>query len=244
MPKLKNHSQLHIDIRNEIINLIDKGVFHRCEKLSSETKLANQFSTSRTTIRDALLSLEQDGVVIRRHGIGTFIAPYPIKLSNRIDELVTIPEMISGEGFKPKLAFHDIKEIIGPSDGHKNLGISDIEILYQSKRLYLADGHPAVYIIEYIQLNNNARLIDWSNFKGDMVNFIEDQVGVRIDHVYARIKSIIGSPEIAEILQVGPCFPLLFTSHKAYTVEGLPISYSIAYHNSKYIEYDVVRKRR
>ncbi len=237
-------SPLHSRVRNHILKMIEDGELSPGDKIPSEDSLTQLFNTSRTTIRNALLSLEQDGVVIRRQGIGTFISPYPIQLTNRIDELVSIPKMLAGTGHTPSVSNLEIDLCQGPSDGHQILDIPDEKEIYFVCRLYRADGRPAIYIQEYIRPFYEAALPDWDDFSGDMVEFIEQESRVKIDHVYARIKIAQTPADIAKILDVKPGLPLLMMMHTAYSVEGQPVSYSQSYHRSDFVNYDVVRKRR
>jgi len=52
--------------------------FKEGDKLPSEVELAKFFGVSRATLREAMRILEEEGYVIRKHGIGTFVASRPI----------------------------------------------------------------------------------------------------------------------------------------------------------------------
>lgn len=56
-------------MRNELID----GEFSSIERMPSETALAKMFNVSRNTIREALSVLENENLLVRKHGIGTFI---------------------------------------------------------------------------------------------------------------------------------------------------------------------------
>lgn len=51
-------------------------------QLPNEIELAKTFNVSRATIRATLQILEQSGLVIRRRGIGTFVAKEPMLINN------------------------------------------------------------------------------------------------------------------------------------------------------------------
>lgn len=70
------HHQVFLTIRNEVVS----GRYHgdgSPQALPGEHELASRFRVSRATVRRALASLESDGLVVRRHGVGTFAAPAP-----------------------------------------------------------------------------------------------------------------------------------------------------------------------
>jgi GntR family transcriptional regulator len=51
---------------------IASGLWRPGERLASESELCDHFGISRTTVRQALARLEQEGMVVRRKGFGTF----------------------------------------------------------------------------------------------------------------------------------------------------------------------------
>ncbi|MDD2707094.1 MAG: GntR family transcriptional regulator [Verrucomicrobiae bacterium] len=63
------HQQIASLLREEIVSNCKEG-----QKLESESALAKRFSVSFLTIREALRTLAQDGLVVRRHGSGTYVA--------------------------------------------------------------------------------------------------------------------------------------------------------------------------
>lgn len=243
MNYLKSY-RLHSKIRDYILDSIEKNEYKPLDKLPSEDKLAKNFSVSRSTIRNALLSLEQDGVIIRRQGIGTFIAPYPVKLKNRVDQLGVIPEQITNLGYKPTLDINESNNISGPSYGHKMMSLEKDEEILQSKRLYLANKKPAVFINDYLRVKFDNLGTNWKQFTGNMVEFLENEFNVRIEYSYGWIRSAKASKETAQILQVDNNFPLLVVEQISYDSKGMPIACGISYNNSEIMEFDFVRRRR
>lgn len=57
-----------------LLALIETDRYGPGDKLPSEEALAQQLGISRSTLREAIRSLESRGVIVRRRGIGTFIA--------------------------------------------------------------------------------------------------------------------------------------------------------------------------
>src|SRR5512138_350640 len=57
---------------------IDQGVLAPGAQLPSEMELIAHLRVSRTTVREALRVLENEGRIERRHGRGTFVSNNPI----------------------------------------------------------------------------------------------------------------------------------------------------------------------
>lgn len=69
---IETKNKSHI-VRNEILDMILKGVFKPDDKLPVENELAKLFNVSRVTIREAITELRLMGVVEVKHGEGTYI---------------------------------------------------------------------------------------------------------------------------------------------------------------------------
>jgi len=60
-------------IQDQLLGLVTGGILVVDERLPAERELAQQLGISRTTLRDALRSLEQSGVLESRQGAGWFV---------------------------------------------------------------------------------------------------------------------------------------------------------------------------
>ena len=60
-------------VKDSLRKLISEKAFNEAGKLPPEEELARQLAVSRITIRKALTDLEQEGLLLRIHGRGTFV---------------------------------------------------------------------------------------------------------------------------------------------------------------------------
>ncbi len=63
----------YVQIADELHHQISEGTLSQGGRLPAEDKLAEMYRVSRMTVRQALQELARDGLVIRRHGLGTFV---------------------------------------------------------------------------------------------------------------------------------------------------------------------------
>lgn len=63
----------YAQLRDQLAAAIEAGKFSPGEKLPPEGTLAHDLNISRNTVRQAIAELIQDGLVVRRHGCGTFV---------------------------------------------------------------------------------------------------------------------------------------------------------------------------
>lgn len=70
---LKKHKSLAQELVDALSDRIRAGSFKVGDKLPSEAAIEQQFGVSRTVVREAISRLQAAGLVVTRHGIGTFI---------------------------------------------------------------------------------------------------------------------------------------------------------------------------
>ena len=88
---------------------IESGVLKENERFPSEFELAKKLDVSRATLREALQVLEEEKVIIRKQGVGTFVNPKPLFTSG-IEQLSSVSTITcdSGNG-----AGYDFYECVG-----------------------------------------------------------------------------------------------------------------------------------
>lgn len=235
-------AQLYLHAREQILKLLRQSHPQPGDQLPSETALSQKLGVSRNTIRDALMSLEQDGIVVRRHGIGTFVASSPHHLRTRLNRILPIPELIAAAGFEPHIRDLKISTLVAPSDVYQTLGVPPGAKIQAVTLLHLAGKRPAVYITYWLSPTLRADRVRWDKFDGHMQNFIERIFHTRIHRTYARIHAVSATKEVATKLRVKKSSPLLKLTHVAYTATGQPVYYSTSYQDSELLEVTVVRQ--
>src|SRR5690554_3658678 len=70
----------------------------RGDRMPGEPKLANALSSSRPSIREALIRLEERGYIRRRQGADTIVNTSLLGIPSRFDERVEVSEMIRAMG--------------------------------------------------------------------------------------------------------------------------------------------------
>src|SRR5947208_7888743 len=84
---------------------IKTGRWQLGEQLPSEPQLATELGISRGTLRESVRMLISNGLLDRKHGVGTFVARVPRPSIDRgIDELFGATDAIAQMGYAPGLA--------------------------------------------------------------------------------------------------------------------------------------------
>src|SRR5688572_32555532 len=100
---------------------ISRGTFRPGSQLPTEAELCQMLGVSRTVVREALRVLEDDGLVARRHGVGTFVRDHPILKNLNFNFGIT--EMIESAGLKSGTSYLGIKKETADEEKARQLSV-------------------------------------------------------------------------------------------------------------------------
>ena len=87
-------------VREGLLEDLMNGELEQGAKLPNENELAERFTVSRATIREAVLGLMDAGYLVRRHGSGTYVTSSP-RARHALETTVSYTAMIREAGYKP-----------------------------------------------------------------------------------------------------------------------------------------------
>ena len=132
-------------IRLQLLSDMKEGAYADCERLPRESVLAEKLGISRTQLRDILASLEREGFITRRHGVGTIINRHVLEATARMDIEVEFLDMIRQSGYRAEVAFVRVSEGTADAKIARQLAIEEGAPVIRVARLCTADGRPAIY---------------------------------------------------------------------------------------------------
>jgi GntR family transcriptional regulator len=91
---------LYKQIENYIRELVDSGEYDGGKLLPKEEDLAKRFGVSRNTVRQGMYKLVIEGLLIRKKGVGTVVAPQTI--TTHLDEWYSFTQEMSKQGVSLK----------------------------------------------------------------------------------------------------------------------------------------------
>ncbi|MBO0439035.1 GntR family transcriptional regulator [Candidatus Enterococcus ikei] len=69
----KEKAALYAGVYNKILKMIQEGMYPEGSKLLTEPTLAKELNVSRSTLRQSLALLQEDGIIEARRGVGNFV---------------------------------------------------------------------------------------------------------------------------------------------------------------------------
>jgi DNA-binding GntR family transcriptional regulator len=227
-------------VRSELKRLILGGEFVVGSKLPNEDRLCERFGVSRVTIREAVRGLIDDGLVVRRHGSGTYVTRRPM-LQNSLDTNFSYTEQLEASGLRAGQRLIGARRI--PADGEiaAALGLAAAAPIVEIRRLRTADGRPAIYSIDRIPAELVDRSIERSAFAGSLYRILT-AAGHPISHAEAVLSPTTADRELARLLDIVPGTPVQSLRQVDFDEDGRPVMVSDEWHVTSIIELRVYRR--
>lgn len=235
-----DNRHLYLQVIDNIKQNIERGVFKEKERLPSEFDLSKQLGVSRATLREALRILEEENVIVRRHGVGTFVNAKPTFLSG-IEQLNSITHMIEQAGMKPGTIFLSSNVQVASENDIERFGCQIDEKMLFVERVRTANNEPVVYCMDKVP---QAILPEDFEYKQEsLLEILEKQAGKHISYAVTHIEPIGYHEKVSPILQCSPETALLVLRQMHYDQYDEPILYSINYFKADKFSFQVLRKR-
>lgn len=251
LPKTARALPLAPQAAATIRDAVLQGVWAVGERLPSEPHLAAELGISRATLREALRLLVTDGLLDRRHGVGTFVVRVPAPTIERgIDELFSLGEAIEQLGYQAAVGERRIDVASAPRFVAGELRVPPGHLVCHLMRVRLADGRPVIICHDYFDAATLRTLgvppdmaLAEIVARGSLYAWFEERIGIAIDWALTRIEPIAAAIDESEMLGINAGQALLRLRQTHYAVDGRPVLYSENVHNSDVIRFHVQRRR-
>jgi len=234
---------LHIQARQHLLKLIEEGTYKPGEQLPSESSLAAQLGISRPTLREALFNLEQEGVIVRKHGVGTFVAPtYREKLASGLERLDSILAMADRQGVSTRVLQLNVEQVPANDQVAEKLNLAPAAPLTCVRRTIAIDDRLVAYLVDFApETVLPAEAVD-ASFSGSVLDLLVRRNSIRIREAVAEITAINANALLAEHLEVEPGEALLLLSETLFTEDLVPVEFSRNYFLPDSFDFHILRR--
>lgn len=241
---IRHSEPLRYQVRKAILDFLEQRNYSVGDKIPSEQELMDLLNVSRSTLREGLQLLEQERVLITKHGLGRYLASTPKDLKFDINELLSVTEMLANYGIQVKTHLLSSETIPADNELANYLDVPLGEPIIAIERIRYAEEIPVIYAIDYIPNKIIPGLIDPKEFEGSLFALLETRWGLKLDYSIATLRVVLSEGHIPKAAVVDPHLPWVLLEQVNYTEQGEPIIFSRDYHRSDYIEFHVKRFRR
>lgn len=233
----------YVQIEDSLHGLLETGGYRPGDKLPPEPDLAQQIGVSRATLREALRSFEQQGIINRRQGVGTFVSLRPPYIESGLESLESIEMLLAFRQIQPTFSERTVCTERALPKAAQRLGIPEGEPLTVVTSTVAVAGSPVAYLLEVTPV---AFVGETANQPGatSLLHFLLDnRERYGLAYAVAHIAPVHGTEAICAALGIGKQTPLFFIEQTAYRADHQPGFYSRNYYVPSFFDFHVVRKR-
>lgn len=230
-------------IRAQLLASMKSGEYASSERLPRESVLSERLGISRTQLRDILASLEREGFITRRHGVGTIINRHVLNAQTRMDIEVEFLDMIRQSGFQPAVAYVHVSDDTADETVSRQLQIPQGTPVIRVARLCTADGRPAIYCEDVVEKALAKGDYTIQDFKLPIFHFLQRFCGIYPYLDLTDVRPAAADAALAEIFQVPMGTPLLNMEEVDYDIDGRPVFCSSEYFVDGIFRHTVMRKK-
>lgn len=218
-----NEQPLYLQLERLIEAHIEKNRLKPGDLLPSEGELCTRFHLSRSTVRQALGHLEERGAVLRRRGLGTFVAQP--KVNRSLDYLYSFSAQMREMGYETSSRFLSFCETRADERLAALLGIAPEEPLYAFERLRLANGEPMLLENTMILARHCLRLTEAQLHERSIYELAAAQ-GVRLGQAVETYEPVVLDRKQTELLACAGNRSAFFITRRSYTALGELFEYT------------------
>ena len=215
-------------IQATIVKLIDNGQLKPGDAVDSERELAKIHQVSLMTARHALTALEREGLVHRRRGAGTFVAPPKI----HFNKLTSFTEQMASRSLAACSKVLSFGVVDNEQEVAARLALSAHARLLKVERLRLAADEPFAVETCYLPADQFAGLTRSSVTRGSLFSIVEGSYGIQIAYADEEMDATAAAPATANLLKVARDAPLLRIRQLIYSTKGIATLYVLGLYRS------------
>jgi GntR family transcriptional regulator len=216
-------------IQRVIRQRIEANQLKSGDAVSSERELARIHGVSLMTARHALAGLEREGIVERRRGSGTFVAPPRI----HFNKLMSYTEQMGGRGLTPNSKVIVAKIIEDEPEVAARLGLPATSRIVKIERVRHTTDEPFALETCFLPADGFANLIDAPLARTSLFATLEHDCNVQLAYADEEVDATVAEGRVAQLLNLRPGAPLLRIRQVIYSTKTKPVIYVIGFYRSE-----------
>lgn len=241
----KAKATLSEHVKESLLKEIVEGEFRNAHQLPSEDVLSQKYQVSRSTIRTALAALEKEGFISRRQGAGTRINRKALSFGLNLSYIEDLHKVIRCCGYTPTIHLLKYQEIFASSvpEVKELLKVGPDEKLLRADRLWKANNMPVIYFKDYLPTSFIKRPYTAEDLTGSFFDFVYEFCDEYVDHSSDEIEAVLPTEEVAKVLHVDKCTPLLLLAETFFNEAGTPLFQGYGYLVQGVIRINIKRSK-
>lgn len=232
-PGMPLHEQISSWIRDRVLT----GELAPDEQLPSENELCRQFDVSRVTVRRALQTLEAEGFIFRRHGIGSFVSDR--RVHQGLVRLTDFAQDMERAGIAPSSSVLVRCTEPCPAPVAEHLDVEPGVGVLRLDRLRLGDGKPVALDRTWMP-PHYAHLLEGHDLTEETIyRILETEYGIPVLSGRYRVSATGAPSDVARALEVRSGEALLVIERTSRTGSARPVYFQRRFYRADRVAYEL-----
>jgi len=210
-------------------------------RIPSETELSDEFGVSRATVRTVLARLAVSGLILRKHGDGTYINSKVRETSANFGNLWDFVNLIEINGYKSSIKTLAVELRAATEKETTALALGPQEKLLSMTRLFYADDRPVILANNVIPASYLCEPVDQINGQLPIREILQRYCRQEIAFAVTDIHSMLVKDELKIITGDKLDETILELQLAFYSRDNLPLSLGINYFNDTILRLSLVQ---
>jgi GntR family transcriptional regulator len=213
----------HKRIRDDLVAEIESGVLSARDRLPGEVDLAARYGVTRMTVRQALTNLVNDGLLVRRRGVGTFVAENAAQRRN-MSRLTGFTEDMrsSGRSVETRMVAQRIIPASADVAEALQLAAPGLHVTHVG-RLRVVDGTPVIIQHSWVPYDLCPDLWSEPLVDDSLYATLRNKYDIVLRRADQRIAAVSAGREHAALLEVPARAPLLRVERVTLDDRNVPV---------------------
>ena len=204
---------------------IESGALQPGSRLPSERTIAQRHGLSRMTARQAVELLLRRGLVTRRPGSGTYVAP--ARVEHSLQRFAGFTEQMRAQGIEPGGRVLTVRLLNGEgSEAERALGLINGDACWMVKRVRFGDREPLLVEESYVPASVCPDLTRHNLATTSLYAVMSDEYGVAPVRATETIEPTACEPDAARHLGTRAGAPCILVTRLAYDADGRAVEYA------------------
>ncbi len=214
------------------------------DQLPPEPQLARQLGVSRPTLREVLRTFAERGLLVRRQGIGTFVASRMPVLETGLEVLESLDRMAARLGLTAEMTRLIVEERSATPLELERLGRSTSTEVLVISRVIAVGGTPVADLTDIVPVETLRRADLGADFRGSVLDIFLTRGSPLLSLSRTEILAESAGDSRSGRLGVSPDTPLLVLVAQLYSFDERIVDYSVSAFVPGYFRIHVMRQVR
>lgn len=209
-------------------------------RIPAESDLAADLGVSRTTVRDALSRLEQEGAIYRRQGAGTFVNQPGLQIKSRLEEIWSYEKVLRDHGYTPSVRLLGMERAPAGPALAADLGIAAGDDVLVMEKLFLEDDIPVILTSNRIP----AAYLDEAEADGaaPVYDLLAAHSDRRLGYYLSEIVPVALTGRDAARLEVAEGTPAISFEEIGFDQDNEPVVHATSFFRDDLLRFRLIRR--